>query len=270
MPKSSTPKQTANRKRPPALRRRRTNPRAKTSVLKRGYRMEQYEMRHGACAMEEKEHHFQSSESKRPSAGNASVQSSARQRLPAVPMPISNSSYSSCLRLGIPKQFRSFLSSHGTPDSSAQDALGFDNTCSSEERNHPLDQRSIVRVRKGGIMIVVVCDEGGYHPFFLANRLLRSTRTFDTLNCTYSKSRSSWLSFCISRRSSSFRSSSSNPRFRPDLVSTSSPLQPESRTLTLVVKRDDKGSRQGARKVEVDVRPAVLWNIALLDHPFLL
>lgn len=54
-----------------------------------------------------------------------------------------------------------------------------------------------------------------YQPFFLAKRLLRSASTFVTLNCTYSRSRSSWLSFCISRRSSSLRSSSRRPRFRP-------------------------------------------------------
>lgn len=55
-----------------------------------------------------------------------------------------------------------------------------------------------------------------YQPLFLrAKRLLRRFSTFVTLNCTYSRSRSSWLSFCISKRSSSFRSSSSRPRLRP-------------------------------------------------------
>ena len=58
-------------------------------------------------------------------------------------------------------------------------------------------------------------EKSFYHPFFRANRLFRSASTFGTLNCTYSRSRSSWLSFCISRRSSSFRSSSNNPRLRP-------------------------------------------------------
>lgn len=54
-----------------------------------------------------------------------------------------------------------------------------------------------------------------YHPFFLAKRLFKSAKTFGTLNWTYSRSRSSWPSFCISKRSSSLRSSSRSPRLRP-------------------------------------------------------
>lgn len=54
-----------------------------------------------------------------------------------------------------------------------------------------------------------------YHPFFRAKRLFRRANTLVTLNWTYSRSRSSRLSFCISRRSSSLRSSSSKPRARP-------------------------------------------------------
>ena len=54
-----------------------------------------------------------------------------------------------------------------------------------------------------------------YQPFFLAKRLLRSAKTLGTLNWTYSRSRSSWLSFCISSRSSSLRSNSRSPRLRP-------------------------------------------------------
>lgn len=54
-----------------------------------------------------------------------------------------------------------------------------------------------------------------YHPFLRAKRLFSNARTFDTLNWTYSRSSASMLSFCISRRSSSLRSSSSRPRFRP-------------------------------------------------------
>lgn len=53
-----------------------------------------------------------------------------------------------------------------------------------------------------------------YH-FFLVKRLLSSASTFGTLNCTYSRSSSCWPSFCISRRSSSLRSSSRSPRLRP-------------------------------------------------------
>ena len=56
-----------------------------------------------------------------------------------------------------------------------------------------------------------------YQPFFLAKRLFSSANTFGTLNCTYSRSSASWLSFCISRRSSSFRSNSSSPRLRPTM-----------------------------------------------------
>lgn len=58
-------------------------------------------------------------------------------------------------------------------------------------------------------------DDCIYQPRFRANFLLRWTSSFDTLNCTYSRSRSSWLSFCISSKSSSFRSSSNSPRLRP-------------------------------------------------------
>jgi len=54
-----------------------------------------------------------------------------------------------------------------------------------------------------------------YHPFFRAKRLFKSARPLDTLNDTYSRSKSSWLSFCISSRSSSLRSNSRRPRFRP-------------------------------------------------------
>lgn len=54
-----------------------------------------------------------------------------------------------------------------------------------------------------------------HHPFFRAKRLFSNANTFGTLKWTYSKSRASWLSFCISRRSSSLRSSSSSPRLRP-------------------------------------------------------
>jgi hypothetical protein len=54
-----------------------------------------------------------------------------------------------------------------------------------------------------------------YHPFFLAKRLFSNTNTLLTLNWTYSRSRSSWLSFCISSKSSSLRSSSRRPRLRP-------------------------------------------------------
>jgi len=54
-----------------------------------------------------------------------------------------------------------------------------------------------------------------HHPRFRAKRLLSSVSTLVTLNCTYSRSRSSCCSFCISSKSSSLRSSSSNPRFRP-------------------------------------------------------
>jgi len=54
-----------------------------------------------------------------------------------------------------------------------------------------------------------------YHFPFRANRLLSRAKTFGTLNCTYSRSSSSWLFCCISRRSSSFRSSSRSPLLRP-------------------------------------------------------
>ena len=54
-----------------------------------------------------------------------------------------------------------------------------------------------------------------YQPRFRAKRLLSSASTLDTLNCTYSRSRSSCCSFCISSRSSSLRSNSSKPRLRP-------------------------------------------------------
>ena len=57
-----------------------------------------------------------------------------------------------------------------------------------------------------------------HQPFFLANRLFRWAKTLGTLNWTYSRSRSSWLSFCISRRSSSLRSNSRRPRLRPGEV----------------------------------------------------
>lgn len=57
--------------------------------------------------------------------------------------------------------------------------------------------------------------ESGMYHFFLANLLLSNARTFGTSNWTYSSSNSSCPSFCISRRSSSFRSSSSSPRARP-------------------------------------------------------
>ena len=59
-------------------------------------------------------------------------------------------------------------------------------------------------------------NEQHYQPFFLAKRLFRSASTFGTLNWTYSRSSASWLSFCISRRSSSFRSSSRRPRVLPN------------------------------------------------------
>ena len=54
--------------------------------------------------------------------------------------------------------------------------------------------------------------------FLRAKRLLRRASTLPTSNCTYSRSRSSWPSFCISSRSSSLRSSSSRPRARPIAV----------------------------------------------------
>lgn len=58
-------------------------------------------------------------------------------------------------------------------------------------------------------------QDGYYQPFFRAKRLLSRARTRETLNWTYSRSRSSWLSFCISSKSSSFRSSSNRPLARP-------------------------------------------------------
>ena len=87
-------------------------------------------------------------------------------------------------------------------------------------------------------------ESWSYQPFLRANRLLSSASTLGTLNCTYSRSRSSWLSFCISSRSSSLRSNSRRPRFRP-VVSQSLRFKLESweRMLTLIVERDDEGAR---------------------------
>jgi hypothetical protein len=72
--------------------------------------------------------------------------------------------------------------------------------------------------------------EGGNHqPFFRANRLLSKLSTFGTLNWTYSRSRSSWLSFCISSKSSSLRSSSNRPRLRPGMSNVSKCFQNRNR-----------------------------------------
>ena len=76
--------------------------------------------------------------------------------------------------------------------------------------------------------------------FFLANRLLSNVKTFATLNWTYSRSRFSCPSFCISKRSSSFKSNSSSPRARPVPVSVDSNVFRSRRTF--VVKADDEGA----------------------------
>lgn len=88
-----------------------------------------------------------------------------------------------------------------------------------------LEEHGLVRPREGwgtqrnDVFQSASTAHKPYQPFFLEKRLLSRAKTFETLNCTYSRSRSSWLSFCISRRSSSFRSNSSNPRARPRSLS---------------------------------------------------
>jgi hypothetical protein len=47
-------------------------------------------------------------------------------------------------------------------------------------------------------------------------------------------------------------------------------MEKDQGVLTLVVKGDNKGARQRAREVEINVRPSVVWNITLLDYPLLL
>jgi len=54
-----------------------------------------------------------------------------------------------------------------------------------------------------------------YHRLFRLKRFCSSLSTLDTSNSMYSSLMSCWPSFSISRRSSSLRSSSSRPRWRP-------------------------------------------------------
>lgn len=79
---------------------------------------------------------------------------------------------------------------------------------------HIVSPGSFVIRQSWGVVVAMI----DYQFFFLANLLLRSASTFGTLNWTYSRSNSSWLFCCISRRSSNFRSSSRRPRLRPETI----------------------------------------------------
>jgi len=83
-------------------------------------------------------------------------------------------------------------------------------------RNESYRVRVVVVIGLSGVPSLNYCGVVEIAPhFFRANRLLSRARTLDTSNWTYSRSRSSWPSFCISSKSSNFKSNSSNPRARP-------------------------------------------------------